>query len=172
MNTWRGSGRAGSAATATDPLEQVIAAEATLLIDTSVVLAYLVGTEPTSELSTKLFDSFVATGRNPASLSMVTVGEILVRPFRSGAAAVARAEGFLRHFGEMRLLEVDYDVAREAARIRAQSALRTPDALILANAVVAGIEVLVTNDAAWKAHVAALPSDLRLCVLTDLLPNR
>ena len=139
-----------------------------MLIDTSVVLAYLVGTEQTSELATHLFDAFVATGRNPASVSMVTVGEILVRPFRSGVAAVARAEGFLRHFGDMRLLEVDYDVAREAARIRAQSGLRTPDALILASAVVAGINVLVTNDAAWKTHVSALPSDLRLCVLTDL----
>lgn len=143
-----------------------------MLIDTSVVLAYLVGTEPTTGLATQLFDGFVATGRNPGSLSMVTVGEILVRPFRSGAAAVARAEGFLRHFGDIRLVEVDYDVAREAARIRAQSALRTPDALILASAVVAGIDVLVTNDVAWKTHVAALPSGLRVCVLTDLLPER
>lgn len=156
---------------AADALEQAIAAEATVLIDSSVVLAYLVGTEPTSELATQLFDSFVATGRNPASLSMVTVGEILVRPFRSGAAAVARAEGFLRHFGDIRLVDVDYDVAREGARLRAQSSLRTPDALILATAVVSGIDVLVTNDSAWKTHISALAPGLHLCVLTDLLPN-
>jgi predicted nucleic acid-binding protein len=141
-----------------------------MLIDTSVVLAYLGGDEATSELATQLFDAFVATGRNPASLSMVTVGEILVRPFRSGPAAVARAEGFLRHFGDMRLIGVDYDVARESARIRAATMLRTPDALILASAAIANVDLLVTNDLAWKKRASALPSDLHLVVLADVVP--
>ena len=134
-----------------------------------MVLAYLTGTEPTSVLATQLFDAFVATGRNPASLSTVTVEEILVRPFRSGAAAVARAEGFLRHFGDLLLIDVDYDVARDAARIRAEAGLRTPDALILASAVVAGVDFLITNDLAWKDRVPDLASDLRLCFLEEVL---
>jgi len=134
-----------------------------------VVLAYLAGSEPTSELATRLFDAFVATGRNSASLSMVTVEEILVRPFRSGAAAVARAEGFLRHFGDMRLIDVDYDVAREAARIRSEAGLRTPDALILASAVVAGVDMLVTNDRAWKNRLPTIAGGLKLCVLADVV---
>jgi predicted nucleic acid-binding protein len=142
-----------------------------MLIDTSVVLAYLGGDKPTSELATQLFDAFVATGRNPASLSMVTVGEILVRPFRSGPAAVARAEGFLRHFGDMRLIGVDYDVAREGARIRAATMLRTPDALILASAAIGNVDLLVTNDLAWKRRASVLAPDLRLIVLTDLMAD-
>lgn len=140
-----------------------------MLVDTSVVLAYLTGTEPTSGLASQLFDAFVATGRNHASLSMVTVEEILVRPFRSGAPAVARAEGFLRHFGDIRLLSVDYDVAREAARIRAQAGLATPDALILASAVTAGVDMLVTNDLGWKNRIPAISSGLQLCVLADVV---
>lgn len=140
-----------------------------MLVDTSVVLAYLIGTEPTSGLASQLFDAFVATGRNQASLSMVTVEEILVRPFRSGAPAVARAEGFLRHFGDIKLLSVDYDVAREAARIRAQAGLATPDALILASAVTAGVDMLVTNDLGWKNRIPTVSSGLQLCVLADVV---
>jgi predicted nucleic acid-binding protein len=141
-----------------------------MLIDTSVVLAYLSGGEPTSQLATQLFDAFVATGRNRTCLSLVTVGEILVRPFRSGPAAVARAEGFLRHFGDLQLIDVDYDIAREGARIRAATGLRTPDALILASAAIADVDLLVTNDLAWKRRASTLPSDVRLVVLADLVP--
>ncbi len=96
-------------------LEAAIPVGASLLVDTSVALAYLAGTEPTSAAAEQLFDALVATGRNPAALSMVTVEEILVRPFRRGTAAVATAEGFLRHFADLRLVEVTYEIAREAA---------------------------------------------------------
>jgi predicted nucleic acid-binding protein len=162
------SDQAGSPATSAEGLEEAIAPGASLLVDTSVVLAYLVGTEPTSELAEQLFDAFVAPGRNPASLSMVTVEEILVRPFRAGPVAVARAEGFLRHFADITLVDVDYDVAREAARIRAIAGTRTPDALILASALVGGVDVLVTNDRAWVASVPQLAPQLRLCLLGEI----
>ena len=149
-------------------LEAAIAPGAYLLIDSSVALAYLVGSEPTSPLAEQLFDAFVATGRNPASLSTVTVQEILVRPFRGGVAAVTTAEGFLRHFAEIRLVPVSYDVAREAARIRAATGLRAPDALISATALVAEVDILVTNDRSWSAASAAIAPDLRICLLADL----
>ena len=154
--------------TSPDPLGDTIAPGSTLLVDTSVVLAYLVGTEPTSERAGQLFDAFVATGRNPASLSMITVAEILIRPFRAGPTAVARAEGFLRHFADIKLLDVDYDVARAAARIRAATGMRMPDAIILASVVVAGIDVLVTNDRAWKNRVPLYTPAQRVCILADV----
>ena len=94
------------------PLESVIAPGAALLIDSSVVLAYLAGGEPGSERAGELFDSMVATGRNPAWISAVTVQEILVRPFQRGAAAIATAEGFLGHFSGLRVIDVGYEVAR------------------------------------------------------------
>ena len=164
-NTWTRNVRAGSSRVAAADLEAAIPVGASLLIDTSVVLAYLTGTEPTSQAATQVLDAFVATGRNPAALSMVTVGEILVRPFRRGSAAVATAEGFLRHFAEMRLVEVSYDVAREAARIRAATNLRTPDALIIATAVVTETDILVTSDRSWRTTADALPLAVRILVL-------
>jgi predicted nucleic acid-binding protein len=103
---------------------------------------------------------------------MVTVEEILVRPFKAGAAAVARAEGFLRHFADIGLIAVDYEVAREAARIRATAGLRTPDAIVLASALVRGVDILVTNDRAWKTRDASLVPGLGLCLFADLLPSK
>jgi predicted nucleic acid-binding protein len=149
-------------------LDAAIPAGASLLVDTSVALAYLTGTERTSRLATELFDAFVARGRNPAALSVVSVQEILVRPFRRGPGAVAVADGFLRHFAQLRLIDVDYAIAREAARIRAASGIRAPDALIIATASVAGIEIVVTNDRSWRPAVESNVPGLQTCLLADL----
>jgi predicted nucleic acid-binding protein len=142
-----------------------IAPGASLLIDSSVVLAYLAGNEPTSALATELFDSLIATGRNPASLSTVTVGEILVRPFKRGPAAVAVAEGFLRHFADMRLVAVTYEVAREAARVRALTDLPMPDALIISSALAVDADVLVTSDRTWRSRLADLDPTIEILEL-------
>lgn len=147
-------------------LAEAIPPDARLLIDTSVALAYLTGTESISQAATQLFDEFVATGRDRGALSMVTVGEILVRPFRAGPAALAIAEGFLRHFAELQLIAVDYGVAREAARIRATSDLRMPDALILSSAIACGADLLVTNDRSQAAAAQGL--GIGVCLLDDV----
>jgi predicted nucleic acid-binding protein len=144
-----------------------IAPGESLLIDSSVVLSYLAGEESTSLLATELFDSLVATGRNPASLSMVTVGEILVRPFRRGLAAVAVAEGFLRHFADMRLVEVSYAVAREAARLRALTDLPMPDALIVSSALMIDADVLLTNDRTWRPRLADVEPRLTILEVAE-----
>jgi predicted nucleic acid-binding protein len=144
-----------------------IAPGESLLIDSCVVLSYLAGEESTSLLATELFDSLVATGRNPASLSMVTVGEILVRPFRRGLAAVAVAEGFLRHFADMRLVEVSYAVAREAARLRALTDLPMPDALIVSSALMIDADVLLTNDRTWRPRLADVEPRLNILEVAE-----
>lgn len=147
------------------PLTEAIAPGQSILVDTSVVLAYLAGGEKATVLAVELFDSFVATGRNAAALSAITVAEILVRPFRHGPATVATAEGFLRHFGDLRLIDVTYDIAREGARIRASTDLPMPDALIVASASLAEVDLLVTNDHDWSSRLAEALPDLDVVVL-------
>jgi predicted nucleic acid-binding protein len=148
-----------------DPLADAIEPGQSILVDTSVVLSYLAGGEKSTDLAVQLFDAFVAPGRNPAALSAITVAEILVRPFRRGPAAVATAEGFVRHFGDLRLIDVTYAVAREGARIRAETELPMPDSLIVASASVAGIGVLVTNDHGWRSRLSDVLPDLEVVVL-------
>lgn len=137
-------------------LERAIAPGRPILVDSSVVLAYLTGTERTSDAARLVFDGFAATGRNPVAVSAVTVAEVLVRPFRRGSAAVATAEGFLRHFGDLRVVDVTYAVAREAARLRAATDLSMPDALIVGSAIGLDDPIVVTNDHAWPTRLAAI----------------
>jgi hypothetical protein len=66
---------------------------------------------------------------------------------------------------------VSFDVAREAARIRASTAVRTPDATILATAVVAGAEAVVTNDGRWASAVSGARLGLSLCRLDEHGPG-
>jgi predicted nucleic acid-binding protein len=147
-------------------LAEAIPSGSSLLIDTSAALAYLTGTEAASPAATELFDGFLATGRDRGALSTVTVGEILVRPFRAGQPAVAVAEGFLRHFAELELIAVDYLIARRAAEIRAATEMRMPDALILASGMTRAVDILVTNDQALAA--AAREMLLAVCVLSEV----
>ena len=148
-------------------LESAIPPGTAILIDTSVLLAYLAGNEPASADAEELLDRFVTTGRNAASVSAVSVAELLVRPFRAGPAAVATAEGFLRHFAAIRIVEVDYAVAREAARVRAATGLRTPDALIVGSALAIGADIVATNDRSWSEAVRAISPALGVCVLGE-----
>ena len=97
-----------------------------------------------------------------------TVTELLVRPFQRGPSVVAVAEGFLRHFAELHLIDVTYDVAREAARIRAATGLGTPDALIVASAIASNADVLVTNDRSWPTRLGDEIPGLDVLVLSDL----
>ncbi len=141
-------------------LEQAIPAGATILLDTSAILAYLSGAEPTSPAAAMVLDRMVATGRNAAILSVVTVTETLVRPMRSGSdQAVHLVEAFLERFPNLRVEPVTREVARRAASIRAATAAPTPDALILATGVTAGAPIAISHDLRWARVIkrAGLP---------------
>lgn len=149
-------------------LEAAIPASATIVLDSSAVLAYLDGGEAVSPLTTVLIDEFVAGGRNDAVVSTVTVTEALVRPIRAASApAVELVEAFIRHFANLRVEPVSFDVAREAARIRAATAIRTPDALILATAVVVDASTVVSNDGRWAAAIERAGLTVVLCRLDE-----
>jgi len=149
-------------------LEAAIPAAATIVLDSSTVLAYLDGGEAVSPIATILIDEFVATGRNEAVVSTLTVTETLVRPMRAAStSAVELVEAFLRHFANLRVEPVSFEIAREAARIRAATALRTPDAMILATAVVSGAQSVVTNDGRWSTAIDGANLDLTICRLDE-----
>src|SRR6185503_18695672 len=96
-------------------LEAAIPAGATIVLDSSTVLAYLDGGERVSPVAAVVIDDFVATGRNTGVVSAVTVTEALVRPMRADSvSAVALVEAFLRHFANLRVEPVSFAVAREA----------------------------------------------------------
>lgn len=144
-------------------LEAAIPAGVSILLDTSTILAYLSGEEAVSPGATVVLDEFVAGGRNQAVISAITVTEALVWPFRAASESGQRAvEAFLGHFPNLGVVPVDFETAREAARIRALSAAPTPDAVVLASGRHAQVAVAVANDGGWQRIIdrAGLPFDL------------
>lgn len=146
-----------------------LTASAPLVVDTSVVLSYLNGDDVFSGAAAIVFDDLVAAGTHPATVSAVTVTECLVRPFRTGPAAVATAQTFLTHFANLHVRAIDADLGAEAARVRALTGLRTPDALVIATALVEGIPTVVSADDRWRGALASFPA-LRLVHLKAHLP--
>lgn len=147
-------------------LEAAIPAGAAVLLDTSTILAYLSGQEAVSPAATIVLDEFVARGRNRAVISTITVTESLVRPIRAASESAERAvEAFLGHFPNLAVVPIDFAIARDAARIRARSAAPTPDALILASGLRAGVGVVVANDAAWQRIIGRAGLEFTLCHL-------
>jgi predicted nucleic acid-binding protein len=138
---------------------------ATILLDTSTILAYLSGAEGASDAATEVIDGLVRSGRNQALVSTITVTEALVRPLRARSdSAVRLVEDFLLRFPNLRVEPVTVEIARGAARIRALTAAPTPDTLILATAEGAGASVVVATDRSWPAVVerAGLPLRVEL----------
>ena len=151
-------------------LEAAVPPRAEILLDTSVILGYLNASEAASSAATVVIDDFVRTGRNRATISAVSVAGTLVRPYAAGAAAVGIVDAFLLHFPNLTVSGIDYAIAREAARLRAQSSLKTPDALIIATALGAGISIVIANDARWASAIADAAPAVKLCRLDAHAP--
>src|SRR5215208_1781142 len=90
--------------------------------------------------------------------------ETLVGPLKKGDKALADAYEMLFRQPQTRLLPITQPVLREAARLRATTKLKTPDAVHAATALLVGCALFVTNDAGLRG-VPGLP----VTILSDLL---
>jgi len=79
--------------------------------------------------------------------SAITLREITVRPWQWGLESAAREyEALLVHFPNLTIVDVDRDVARVAARLRAKYNISPPDALQVGAALSFGAKAFLTND--------------------------
>lgn len=80
--------------------------------------------------------------------SILTVGELLVMPFRIGhMQAVQDYARFIREFPNLQVLPIDESIMTETARLRASYPnLKTPDAIHLATALQTEVDCFITND--------------------------
>ncbi|MEI8191434.1 MAG: PIN domain-containing protein [candidate division NC10 bacterium] len=79
--------------------------------------------------------------------SGLTLLETLVQPYRVGHAALAeRYAALLTRSRGLHLVEITRAVCRVAAHLRAAHAVKKPDALHLATALLAKCPVFLTND--------------------------
>ena len=85
--------------------------------------------------------------------STLTLGEVLVKPLERGDEELARKyEEAISATGLM--LPFDAKAARIYAALRCDRSLRAPDAIQLACAAAAGVDLFITNDARLQSkHV-------------------
>lgn len=78
--------------------------------------------------------------------SRLTRLECRVKPLRTGDLAVVRLYDAFFSGAEIQLLELTSDVVEKATDLRATLNLKTPDALHLASAILAGASAFLTGD--------------------------
>lgn len=90
--------------------------------------------------------------------------ETLVGPLKTGNTALVTAFEQALFGTELRLLPITQTILREAARLRATTKLKTPDAIHAATAQQEACALFISNDVGFRA-VPKLP----LAILDDLL---
>ena len=78
------------------------------------------------------------------AISTIAMAEVLAGPFKQGQAVLA--ERYEKALGSFEVIPVSQEIAVTAARLRAMSGLRLPDALQAATALETGAVALVTHD--------------------------
>ncbi len=96
--------------------------------------------------------------------SEIIVAENLVKPLREGDEVVETLLRSLFNAQEVTLIPATREIWEGAARLRAETGLKLPDALHAATAIAANCALFVTNDADFR-RVPRLPT----AVLADLL---
>ncbi|MCC6444564.1 MAG: PIN domain-containing protein [Armatimonadetes bacterium] len=96
--------------------------------------------------------------------SELTLLETLVKPIRSGDSQLERIfRELLLHSKEVRLLPISREILEYAARLRAQTSIKTPDAIHAASALTSGCSLMLTNDPAFSKI-----ANLNVTVLSEL----
>ena len=108
----------------------------------------------------------VEKGKWRGITSTITLMEITVRPWQLGREAAAREyEAILVHFPNLSIVDVDRNVARAAAQLRAKYNVTPPDALQVAASLSFGAKAFLTND----RRLSRLQELIDVLVLDDFL---
>lgn len=113
-------------------------------IDTAPMIYHLETVAPYFSVTKEIFRTLASTNRK-GILSMVSVTEIVTKPFREGQ------QGFIDNFEkyvlpQFDLREITYEIAKRAGKLRSQYTLKTPDALVVSTALESGCQLFITND--------------------------
>jgi predicted nucleic acid-binding protein len=131
-------------------LKKLLLSHAEVALDTSVFIYHFEDHPRYRDLTGRILRT-ISRGECRAVVSELTLLELLVRPLKLERQDVAdEYEALLSHFPNLELVPIFRRVVLRAAILRARYGLRTPDALILATAILQGATLAITNDRQWK----------------------
>ncbi|BCB95222.1 motility twitching protein PilT [Dissulfurispira thermophila] len=133
-------------------------------IDTMVFIYHIEEHPVYSQITEGIFDA-VEKGRRTAVTSVITLLEILVKPkIENNHGAVKDYRDTLLTFPNLKIFDVDLRVSEKASDLRAKYSIRTPDAIQIATAILAGAGTFLTNDESLKRV-----KDIKVYLLEDML---
>jgi predicted nucleic acid-binding protein len=118
-------------------------------LDTNVFVSVL-NKEPSSPDSRKILDR-IDSGSLDCVVSTLVIAEMCAGYHMAGQ--IQEKDDFLTHLEASQsyeIVEVSTGVADLAGRIKAQTGLKLPDAIVVASAMKGGAELLVSNDESLK----------------------
>lgn len=134
-------------------------------LDTTIFIYHFENHPIYSPLTEELLSS-IEKGVRKGITSSITLMEIIVKPLSLGRYDVARKyEALLMNFPNLEVVDLDRNVIRQAARLRAEYRIRPPDALQVSACILSGAEVFITND----RRIGQLREIKEIIILDDLL---
>ncbi len=125
---------------------------ALLLMDSAPIVYFLEAHPRLSKLFKPLFERHTA-GALHFAVTTVSIAEVLTGPLQSHDEALA--ERYLSILRSWQVVDLTLEIAESAARLRASSRLKLPDAVQAASAIAINADALITYDRDFS-RVAAL----------------
>lgn len=125
-------------------------------LDANAIIYTVERIEPYATLLQPLWDA-AGPGAFGLASSEITLLEVLVKPFKLGNTQLeGEFRTLLQSATDVLLLPISRPILEQAARLRAATNLKTPDAIHAATSLIQGCALFVTNDAAFR-RVSGLP---------------
>jgi len=137
-------------------------------LDTPIFIYFLENNQHYGELA-RITINGIEKGKWEGVTSTITLMEITVRPWQLENEFVAREyEAVLVHFPNLSIVDVDRNVARAAAQLRAKYNVSPPDALQVAASISYGANAFLTND----KRLTKLQKLIDILVLDDFVEEQ
>ena len=107
----------------------------------------------------------IDAGKIDALTSTITLLEVLVLPFKTKNESLAEKYREILLYAEgLTTFEIFHEVSELSSKLRAQYAIRTPDAIQIAVGIIYGADTFLTNDSDLKKV-----KDIRVVIFEDFL---
>lgn len=135
-----------------------------IYLDTNVWIYAIEAYPDYAELLQQIFAK-IDQGELIAVTSELTIAEVLVKPLQDNNQRVVQAyQSILQPSDNVKILPISRQILESAAKLRATTRLKLPDAIHLATALDQEVKTFITNDSGFKAM-----STIQVLQLADFL---
>ena len=122
----------------------------TILLDTNCFIYYFEDNPKYADKLEKVFRD-IQDGNNNAFMSIISFLEILVKPKKDNNIFIEnKYKLMLTNYPNLSIIDMEYNIADIASRLRANYKIKTPDAIIVATGIAMNVDYIITNDIRLK----------------------